>query len=216
MAQFQKCQKRTLFRNLSNQGIKKQLHQQQNGIAVSIPILDPPPISKLPVHSDEDDVPNDVEDTNPPTQDNTYHHIQPSTGLTEFKDVDRDYMEYIFPTALAASVDLWQIPSNYIDYLTPSANMADKQLPVLQKNSSHVETDEIFAHGILQTGLFHVDWVANIIIVNDKSFFTEFFSCNECLSPINDIPYQPPQVWKSAPAYTARHSKFSNKFKTSK
>lgn len=71
--------------------------------------------------------------------------------------------------------------------------MTDKALPILQNNTSYADTDEIFAHGILQahntiSNVFHADWGANIIAVNDKSFFTEFPPCDECLNPIDGIP----------------------------
>ena len=161
--------------------------------SVSVPIPDPPPISEPVDTPNDDDVTTEVEDTNPPAEDTTYHQIKPSAGLAEFQDVDRDYMEYIYPTAMAASIDLQQIPANYIDYLKPTANMADKKLPILLKNTSYAETDELFAHGILhnhdaKSSSFHADWGANIIIINDMTLFTEFFPCEECLSPIDDIP----------------------------
>lgn len=73
-----------------------------NMALVSVPILDPSPISDPPTTSEDEITTVEVEETNPPAQDSTNHHIKPSAGLAEFKNVDSDYMEYIFSLCICS------------------------------------------------------------------------------------------------------------------
>ena len=135
-----------------------------------------------------------TDDMSPPiTADVTNHAITPAVHMAEFQSVDSEYVEYLFPSACSASIDVNKIPANYIAFLTPRACMGGKALPVLSSDTSHAEQDELFTHGILSNHTssqvqFHADWGANIIIINNKDYFTEFVACEEYLNPINGVP----------------------------
>lgn len=75
-------------------------------VSASVPIPDPPPIT-VPLQNDTEDTPPDTpETTTQPNQDPVNHTIKPAAGLGELKGIDKNYIEYLFPSALAASVDL--------------------------------------------------------------------------------------------------------------
>ena len=167
--------------------------------SVSVPVDNSPPIPDLPKTDDISiplvDTTTEPAEPPPPAALNDNNHIvTPAVSLAEFKNLDSEYIEYIFPSASTASIDLARmIPADYISYLTPSACMAGKSLPVLSSDTSNAEEDELFTHNVLQDHvttphIFHADWGANIIIVNKKELFTELVPCEECLSPINGIP----------------------------
>ena len=164
----------------------------------SVPVDSSPPIYSFDPTDDNPSPPTTEDpptgDMPPPiTEDVTNHALTLAVNLAEFKSIDSDYIEYLFPSASMASVDVIKIPANYIDYLTPRACMGGKELTVLSSNTSHAEQNELFTHGVLSNYnishiQFHADWGANIIILNKKEYFTDFVDCDECLNPIDGVP----------------------------
>ena len=143
---------------------KTEVTPTANMVSASLPLPDPPPITTSDPVDTEDNPPDSIGTPTQPNQDPINHTIQPAAGLGEFEGIDKNYMEYLFPSGNAASVDLRKIPSNYISLLVPTANMADKLSSTNNKsinsklspslpttNGSYAESDEIFTHKIFSS-----------------------------------------------------------------
>ena len=124
--------------------------------SISVPIDNSPPIATHPSNDETttpliETTPDETSNPHSPAELNDNNHIiTPAVSLAEFKQVNPNYIEYIFPSASSMSVDLSEIPAAYISYLTPSACMTGKSLPVLSSDKSSAEEDELFTHNILQ------------------------------------------------------------------
>ena len=133
----------------------------------------------------------------------SHDSIKPSAGMAEVASVRHNYIEFLFPSGGMAAIDLntplphttvkTRLPVDYISHITPCANMADSDHALTSSTTTAAEQDEIFAHGIINnntqiTKTFQADWGANIIIVNDRSLYTEFVPCSAALNPIDGVP----------------------------
>ena len=136
--------------------------------------------------------------SSPPPIQHDINKVNPSCDMAEVPDVGDDYMEFLFPSVGMAAIELSKtkssslIPSTYVDYLTPTANMATTT-PLTSKTSTCGESNELFTHDILTNHKqisknFQADWGASIIIVNDKNLFTDFIACEASLNPVEGIP----------------------------
>ena len=143
-------------------------------------------------NNNDDDLPT------PPATDHSKSEVTPSCGMAQAPNVGDDYMEFLFPNVGMVAIELkddnstTQIPSSYVDHLTPTANMAHTQ-PLTSNTSTGGESDELFTHALLHnhkrvTTTFQADWGANVIIVNDKSLFTDFLACEAALYPVDGVP----------------------------
>lgn len=136
--------------------------------------------------------------TSPPAVDHNASKVAPSCGMAAVPDVGADYWGFLFPSACMSSIDLAstnKIPVTYVDYLAPTANMTASTMPLTSRTFTNEETDELFTPDILRNHKqaktnFQADWGANIIIVNDKTLFTDFISCEASLNPVDSIPIQ--------------------------
>ena len=164
------------------------------------PISDVPSVVNTPTVSPDDDQPTPDDNgtlPSPPPVDHSTHAIRPAGFLAEFANVDKDYMDFLFPSGSMAEINLARsIPANYISHIEATACTGETKTtktPLLHHNSTSAEQDELFVYDIfkdhsLLEQIFHADWGANIIIVNKKEYFTEFIPCEDDLNPINGIP----------------------------
>ena len=170
--------------------------QSANMAEQSIVLPDPP--RETPNTS----TPNTTTTIEPPAPNPSDHTegISPTGGKAELQDVGKDYMDFLFPPGGSTSINLDKplsttcenIPANYISMIQPTANIG-KSTPLNSTNTTYAENDEIFTHNILEkhtkiTKTFQADWGAKIIIVNDKSLFTEFTPYNASLNPVDGNP----------------------------
>ena len=154
--------------------------------SISLPIDDPPPIASPSTPDESSPTEENPDLLHPPRIDHTNHSIQPSTGMAEFANIDSDYMNFLFPSGNMTSIDLVSLAANM-------AAQDNPKNPLVHKNSTAAEQDELFSHNIVMNhrGLFrefHADWGSNVIIVNNKELFLEFTECNDSLNPIHGIP----------------------------
>ena len=171
-----------------------------NMVQSSIPTPDTPPIKDPDNEITQD--PSPTIELPPPTQPDHNVNIVPSVGKAELKDVGKDYMDFLFPSGGMASFDITNhsfsqpntnIPPNFIDFIQPTANIANSKIPLNSTTTTYAENDEIFTHKILENHTkirktFQADWGANMMIVNDKDFYTEFVPSNASLNPIDGNP----------------------------
>ena len=96
--------------------------------------------------------------------------MKPTAGLGEFTGIENNYMEYIFPSATAASVDLRKIPADYISLLVPTAHMADKSPPSKKEKSENSRNHSLLPVGVM-LNLTRTSLIIHFLVILQVNIF---------------------------------------------